>query len=246
MLDLKSEITSFIAAVILISASESSISNEQKIMQHTDMLHLVGLEDDCKRSVVINLALVRRPHENLNAFDVCMWSGVNCKKGLVHTIEWSVHEMGLARSRIDLDWIPSTVDTATIRRSVSTSDLETRRLPKNAHHINFTGCHIHGTVDLTTLPSNLENLSLRNNDLQGTVRLTHLPKKIKRVDLMGCEITAVVVLMESLPSSLRDICVDKKYPWSLDIISLDGKPVDKRFVFEKKNTYVPLSDVEDF
>ena len=138
---------------------------------------------------------------------ICLWNGITCSDGIIRKLEWTHSGHGLlinamARHKLSLVWLPSTLHRVEISRKKTDGKICTRSLPKDLIELKLTDCLLTGAADLTTLPANLVSIDLSSNNLVGRIDLTELPASLVSADFRLNMVKTVFVINAKLPEAL--------------------------------------------
>ena len=130
---------------------------------------------------------------------VCTLRGIYCVDSIVTEMRYKYCLCG----QFDLAYVPPTVQKLDIQSCDQAYTVDTRKLPRAAHHIFLNNNLLHGTIDLTTLPENAVIVSFTFNSLSGPIDLTNLPKYLTSLGILQNSIQQKTVMYSKLPPGLK-------------------------------------------
>ena len=109
---------------------------------------------------------------------------------------------------IDLQWLPSTVQSLEIKYNKLTGSLNLTALPPSMQFLGIATNAFSGEIDLCHLPVGIKVLNLSNNQLSGSLNLEKLPQSIQALYLYTNRFTGSVCL-QHLPPQLGNLAVSR-------------------------------------
>ena len=218
----------FLSALILLLAASDTLQEPVPVQQKC-MMRLIQSEKLPNRDPGGNLRCLDILTIRGRINDACAWLGVTCKNQTVTEILW---DRTLKDNALDVRWLPSSVQRATLKFLRVSSVFDVRYLPGILAYLDIEGNHMEGTVDLTNLPPRMTHFLAMDNDLTGAVILTSLPPKMELLVLRRNKIHTVYGRNEELPNSLEKASFSRFYA-NTKYVALDGEVRDPRIILWK-------------
>mmetsp|Transcript_24107 Transcript_24107/g.37562 ORF Transcript_24107/g.37562 Transcript_24107/m.37562 type:complete len:223 (-) Transcript_24107:8-676(-) len=157
----------------------------------------IELDENERALVCLKKTVTDWPHE----LDVCLWSCVICRDGIVWKIAASYGEAEV----VSFNWLPPTLRKVRFYGKKGRKRLYTRHLPRSLLYFQATACDIFGKIDFRQFPENTVIVNLEHNKIGGTLYIGSLPDAMKWIFLEGNLFKRVYVFYDDLPSELRRI-----------------------------------------
>ena len=127
---------------------------------------------------------------------------VNCTDRIVTDI--AIHHL---QERFQIAYLPNTVRTLRIIRSVQREALCTRSLPASSLLIELSYNAYYGSLDMSGLPSDLQVFRVQNNNLMGPIHFLQLTASLRSIDLSHNPLNTETLYYSDPPQDLVALLV---------------------------------------
>ena len=210
---------------LLFTLHDANAVRDTAIEAQTIMMHsVVGSDPAAPNFGWLKLKQILPQDDDEADADVCTWTIVKCRKGIVTEFAWNTFRPHV---KLYLAWFPSTVESIYIVNAKLKTNLDTRRLPRSLTYCSMIHNGLRGSIELRTLPPRIKRLVLSRNALTGVLYIADLPKSLLSIKLGDTKFHAVYVTNGDLPERLREIQVFR-YKGTCKFYCVDDQTIDKR------------------
>ena len=158
-----------------------------------------------------------RPNQE-KSDDPCTWRGVECVEGTVHSFVFvspsirSGTRLEAVLFRIDMRWLPNTLQYAHLEWIILSENWRADLLPRELRYLCLASCALllsdnamqpkSHRIDLQRLPQNIEEFYVFGGGLTGTIIATALPASLRICVMHSSNIRRAIVYNEALPEHL--------------------------------------------
>ena len=139
-----------------------------------------------------------------NYMEVCKWFNVHCTADRV--IEVVFHSCDMCKKPFPFEFIPPLVEVLEFTSCHLHGTLDTAALPQNLVYCNVFDNALHGTLNFKDFPKNSETIIISSNNFDGSLALSELPDSVvifrARFNSFNGNLS-----LDALPSSMRDLNV---------------------------------------